>query len=100
MLREVDSTLQCGLLNGIFILGFSFSFKIVIYRNGEYDRLAHIHANIQQVFGIRNIVSMINTKSPSAKAPSAHSGPAFLPWHREYVKRFDHPFACFYSFKI
>ncbi|KAF8364472.1 hypothetical protein PRIPAC_91395 [Pristionchus pacificus] len=39
-------------------------------RNGDYDRLAHIHANVNQ-------------------APSAHSGPSFLPWHREYVKRFE-----------
>ncbi|GMS92110.1 hypothetical protein PENTCL1PPCAC_14285, partial [Pristionchus entomophagus] len=39
-------------------------------RNGDYDRLAHIHANVNQ-------------------APSAHSGPAFLAWHREYIKRFE-----------
>ncbi|GMT21780.1 hypothetical protein PFISCL1PPCAC_13077, partial [Pristionchus fissidentatus] len=38
--------------------------------NGDYDRMAHIHANVNQ-------------------APSAHSGPAFLPWHREYIKRFE-----------
>ncbi|GMS91804.1 hypothetical protein PENTCL1PPCAC_13979, partial [Pristionchus entomophagus] len=38
--------------------------------NGDYDRLAHIHANVNQ-------------------APSAHSGPAFLAWHREYIKRFE-----------
>ncbi|GMT12773.1 hypothetical protein PFISCL1PPCAC_4070, partial [Pristionchus fissidentatus] len=38
--------------------------------NGDYDRMAHIHANVNQ-------------------APSAHSGPAFLAWHREYIKRFE-----------
>ncbi|KAF8372386.1 hypothetical protein PRIPAC_78815 [Pristionchus pacificus] len=38
--------------------------------NGDYDRLAHIHADVNQ-------------------APSAHSGPAFLAWHREFIKRFE-----------
>ncbi|VDO69892.1 unnamed protein product [Heligmosomoides polygyrus] len=38
--------------------------------NGEYDRLATIHAQF-------------------ASSGGAHSGPAFLPWHREYMKRVE-----------
>ncbi|KIH66111.1 hypothetical protein ANCDUO_03567 [Ancylostoma duodenale] len=36
--------------------------------NGEYDRISRIHSH-------------------STKVGGAHSGPAFLPWHREYSKR-------------
>lgn len=38
--------------------------------SGEYDRLAVIHSQF-------------------ASAGGAHSGPAFLPWHREYIKRIE-----------
>ncbi|MFH4984146.1 hypothetical protein AB6A40_010855 [Gnathostoma spinigerum] len=38
-------------------------------QSGEYDKIAAIHAHPEYSGG-------------------AHSGPAFLPWHREYVKRF------------
>ncbi|KAL3100929.1 hypothetical protein niasHS_001389 [Heterodera schachtii] len=36
----------------------------------EYDRLAIIHKNVDG-------------------SGAAHSGPAFLPWHREYLKRYE-----------
>jgi tyrosinase len=39
-----------------------------IKNSGEYDRIATIHAQF-------------------ATAGSAHSGPGFLPWHREFTKR-------------
>ncbi|KAM3720271.1 putative tyrosinase-like protein [Dirofilaria immitis] len=39
-------------------------------RSGEYDKLALIHGR-------------------SAVSGGAHSGPAFLPWHREFIKRFE-----------
>uniref|UniRef100_A0A0K0DJC6 Tyrosinase_Cu-bd domain-containing protein n=1 Tax=Angiostrongylus cantonensis TaxID=6313 RepID=A0A0K0DJC6_ANGCA len=39
-----------------------------IKRNGDYDALSRIHS---QFF----------------TSPGAHSGPAFLPWHREHIKR-------------
>ncbi|EYC33475.1 hypothetical protein Y032_0002g818 [Ancylostoma ceylanicum] len=38
--------------------------------SGEFDRLARIHAQF-------------------ASSGGAHSGPAFLPWHREYMKRIE-----------
>ncbi|EFO94245.1 CRE-TYR-3 protein [Caenorhabditis remanei] len=38
--------------------------------NGEYDRLSRVHAQY-------------------AESGAAHSGPAFLPWHREFVKRME-----------
>ncbi|VDN35618.1 unnamed protein product [Cylicostephanus goldi] len=38
--------------------------------HGEYDRLATIHSQFSGSGG-------------------AHSGPAFLPWHREYMKRVE-----------
>uniref|UniRef100_A0A915DFA9 Tyrosinase copper-binding domain-containing protein n=1 Tax=Ditylenchus dipsaci TaxID=166011 RepID=A0A915DFA9_9BILA len=38
--------------------------------SGEYDRLSVIHSQF-------------------ASAGGAHSGPAFLPWHREYIKRIE-----------
>ncbi|KAL6730885.1 hypothetical protein Aduo_001808 [Ancylostoma duodenale] len=39
-------------------------------QNGEYDRISRIHSH-------------------STKVGGAHSGPAFLPWHREYSKRME-----------
>ncbi|EPB69924.1 common central domain of tyrosinase [Ancylostoma ceylanicum] len=42
-------------------------------QNGEYDRISRIHSH-------------------STKVGGAHSGPAFLPWHREYSKRKRVPF--------
>ncbi|GMT28773.1 hypothetical protein PFISCL1PPCAC_20070, partial [Pristionchus fissidentatus] len=39
-------------------------------RNGEYSTLARIHAE-------------------QTRGGAAHSGPAFLPWHREYIKRVE-----------
>ncbi|WKX97947.1 hypothetical protein Q1695_013558 [Nippostrongylus brasiliensis] len=41
-----------------------------IKRSGVYDDIARIHASV-------------------ASTGSAHSGPAFLPWHREYLKRME-----------
>ncbi|RCN43576.1 common central domain of tyrosinase [Ancylostoma caninum] len=41
-----------------------------IKSSGEFDRLARIHAQF-------------------ASSGGAHSGPAFLPWHREYMKRVE-----------
>lgn len=42
---------------------------IQLKRSGEYDKLALIHGR-------------------AAVSGGAHSGPAFLPWHREFVKRY------------
>uniref|UniRef100_A0A914L6R1 Tyrosinase copper-binding domain-containing protein n=1 Tax=Meloidogyne incognita TaxID=6306 RepID=A0A914L6R1_MELIC len=39
-------------------------------RNGDYDMLSKIHSEFAETGG-------------------AHSGPAFLPWHREFIKRFE-----------
>ncbi|KAK6729930.1 hypothetical protein RB195_006777 [Necator americanus] len=39
-------------------------------QNGEYDRISRIHSQSTVVGG-------------------AHSGPAFLPWHREFMKRYE-----------
>ncbi|ETN85844.1 common central domain of tyrosinase, partial [Necator americanus] len=37
--------------------------------NGDYDQLSRIHSSF-------------------TTSPGAHSGPAFLPWHREFIKRY------------
>ncbi|PIO68944.1 common central domain of tyrosinase [Teladorsagia circumcincta] len=42
----------------------------LLKQNGEYDRISRIHSDSTRVGG-------------------AHSGPAFLPWHREFTKRFE-----------
>ncbi|KHN76792.1 Putative tyrosinase-like protein tyr-3 [Toxocara canis] len=42
----------------------------VLKKSGEYDRIAEWHSSPESSGG-------------------AHSGPAFLPWHREYIKRFE-----------
>uniref|UniRef100_A0A914D235 ShKT domain-containing protein n=1 Tax=Acrobeloides nanus TaxID=290746 RepID=A0A914D235_9BILA len=43
---------------------------LAIKRSGEYDNLARIHSQF-------------------AESGGAHSGPSFLPWHREFVKRYE-----------
>ncbi|VDK68512.1 unnamed protein product [Litomosoides sigmodontis] len=43
---------------------------IELKRSGEYNKLALIHGG-------------------AAVSGGAHSGPAFLPWHREFIKRFE-----------
>uniref|UniRef100_A0A914EAR5 ShKT domain-containing protein n=1 Tax=Acrobeloides nanus TaxID=290746 RepID=A0A914EAR5_9BILA len=43
---------------------------LALKRSGEYDNIARTHAQFAQAGG-------------------AHSGPSFLPWHREFVKRFE-----------
>uniref|UniRef100_A0A0N4ZH21 Tyrosinase_Cu-bd domain-containing protein n=1 Tax=Parastrongyloides trichosuri TaxID=131310 RepID=A0A0N4ZH21_PARTI len=42
----------------------------IIKQNGQYDFLSRIHRDVSSGGG-------------------AHSGPGFLPWHREYLKRFE-----------
>lgn len=41
---------------------------VQLKRSGEFDKLALIHAQFSISGG-------------------AHSGPAFIPWHREFMKR-------------
>ncbi|KAK6745943.1 hypothetical protein RB195_012198 [Necator americanus] len=41
-----------------------------IKRNGDYDKLSRIYSSF-------------------TTSPGAHSGPAFLPWHREFIKRLE-----------
>ncbi|EPB70905.1 common central domain of tyrosinase [Ancylostoma ceylanicum] len=41
-----------------------------IKQSGEYDKISRVHSSFQT-------------------SPGAHSGPAFLPWHREFIKRVE-----------
>jgi tyrosinase len=41
---------------------------LAIKRNGAFDEIARLHSQF-------------------AESGGAHSGPAFLPWHREFIKR-------------
>lgn len=41
-----------------------------IKNNGAYERISRVHSDF-------------------ANSGAAHSGPAFLPWHREFIKRYE-----------
>lgn len=43
---------------------------LAIKRNGAFDEIARLHSQF-------------------AESGGAHSGPSFLPWHREFVKRME-----------
>lgn len=57
----------------------------LLKRNGEYDRLSaqHMVVSILLLFIFKHLPIQVGTGS------GAHSGPGFLPWHREFLKRFD-----------
>ncbi|VDK76560.1 unnamed protein product [Litomosoides sigmodontis] len=47
-----------------------FNAITMLKRSGEYDRMSFVHKMVGQGSG-------------------AHAGPGFLPWHREFLKRFE-----------
>ena len=50
-----------------------------------YDQFVAIHIC---VWGLR-----FSTSGPAAGTDGAHGGPAFLPWHQEYLRRYEEALA-------
>lgn len=56
----------------------------ILKRNGEYDRMSYQHFEVSFPFLTKiRIIFQVGIGS------GAHSGPGFLPWHREFLKRFE-----------
>ncbi|VDK27133.1 unnamed protein product [Gongylonema pulchrum] len=81
----LDPQNQCVLQNGqILTMAYRKEYRMLtederlryhnaltmLKRSGEYDRIGFEHLSVGSGSG-------------------AHSGPGFLPWHREYIKRFE-----------
>ena len=51
------------------------------------DERARFHAAVRQLKNSGEYDRMAVVHSQFAESGGAHSGPAFLPWHREFIKR-------------
>uniref|UniRef100_A0AC35FYI9 ShKT domain-containing protein n=1 Tax=Panagrolaimus sp. PS1159 TaxID=55785 RepID=A0AC35FYI9_9BILA len=59
------------------------------YRMLSDDERARFHAAIRQLKNSGEYDRLAVVHSQFAESGGAHSGPAFLPWHREFIKRFE-----------
>jgi tyrosinase len=58
------------------------------YRRLTEEELDRFHAAMNQLKQSGEFSQITNLHSQLAQSSGAHAGPAFLPWHREYIKRY------------
>uniref|UniRef100_A0AC34F8Y4 Tyrosinase copper-binding domain-containing protein n=1 Tax=Panagrolaimus sp. ES5 TaxID=591445 RepID=A0AC34F8Y4_9BILA len=92
----MDLRCLCSFIGGVInpekicILGNEYPLKRAVrkeYRQLSDDERERFHAVLQKLKNL-GIFEGFN-KQHKLAAPGSHLGPAFLPWHREFLKRFE-----------